>query len=107
MYGRFRVLSGDISLMYGSPKGEKPEKCTPEVGFSHDGLPYISEIGVLKLCGVSVSAESDVHRLVFGVWMSVSGESDSWAAVFGFCLSVSVESDIQSTLSGWRFRRSW
>lgn len=43
MYGRFRVLSGDISLMYGSPKGEKPEKCTPEVGFSHDGLPYISE----------------------------------------------------------------
>jgi hypothetical protein len=29
--------------MYGSPKGEKPEKCTPEVGFSHDGLPYISE----------------------------------------------------------------
>ena len=43
MYGRFRVLSGDISLMYGSPEGEKPEKCTPEVGFSHDGLPYISE----------------------------------------------------------------
>lgn len=30
MYGRFRVLSGDISLMYGSPKGEKPEKCTPK-----------------------------------------------------------------------------
>lgn len=45
MYGRFRVLSGDISLMYGSPKGEKPEKCTPEVGFSHDGLPYISREG--------------------------------------------------------------
>lgn len=39
----FVFLSGDISLMYGSPKGEKPEKCTPEVGFSHDGLPYISE----------------------------------------------------------------
>ena len=39
---RIRALS-DISLMYGSPKGEKPEKCTPEVGFSHDGLPYISE----------------------------------------------------------------
>ena len=30
--------------MYGIPKGEKPEKCTPEVGFSHDGLPYISEM---------------------------------------------------------------
>lgn len=45
MYGRFRVLSGDISLMYGSPKGEKPEKCTPEVGFSHDGLPYYKREG--------------------------------------------------------------
>ena len=42
---------------------------------------------------MSVSAESDVHRLVFGVWMSVSGESDSWADVFGSCLSVSAESD--------------
>ena len=48
MYGRFRVLSGDISLMYGSPKGEKPEKCTPEVGFSHDGLPYKADIGMKK-----------------------------------------------------------
>lgn len=30
MYGRFRVLSGDISLMYGSPKGEKPENVPPK-----------------------------------------------------------------------------
>lgn len=30
-------------------------------------LPYISEIGVLKLCGVSVSAESDKHVPVLGV----------------------------------------
>ena len=102
----------------------KPPNRTLEVLFRRERLPCISEIGVLKLCGVSVSAESDTHGLVLGVWMSDSGESDSWAAVFGFCLSVSAESDnygvvfglnmsvsaesdIQSTLSGWRLRRSW
>ena len=57
MYGRFRVLSGDISLMYGSPKGEKPEKCTPEVGFSHDGLPYISEISPYELSNLPYISE--------------------------------------------------
>ena len=63
-------------------------------------MPYISEIGVLKLCGVSVSAESDSRRPVFCVWMSDSGESDSWAAVFGSCLSVSAESDIHAPFLG-------
>ena len=72
----------------------------PKWRFAED-VCHISEIGVLKLCGVSVSAESDVHRLVFGVWMSVSGESDSWADVFGSCLSVSAESDKHAPVLGF------
>ena len=70
-----------ISLIYGRLIGYNPPNRTPEVLFCRcdlpyisemaadepGNLPYISEIGALKLCGVSDSGDSDTHRLVFGV----------------------------------------